>query len=257
MPWRWLRWTPWESIKIHSTVRFVSKNDNIGMNAWNDQRATRIIYFSLLENETKICLLDSKISLFLLEKKNAAAFFAASKKWYLEALDASNDLERSNTVAQGWRGGYRGDRVRAHRLNTTGSKETLLPSLRQDASLFFSTKLLPLRPPLPDRPTKFPLTLGNTNALLLLVSRIPSALENNTPPSLSYAPSISFRVFLFFPVLLFRAHSRGGRGIPSLPPLRIFSSGTKLVGQEGGGWIWLKFGWNRRSFWNCFDSGGK
>lgn len=108
MPWRWLRWTPWESIKIHSTVRFVSKNDNIGMNAWNDQRATRIIYFSLLEIETKICLLDSKISLFLLEKKNAAAFFAASKKWYLEALDASNDLERSNTVAQGWRRGIQG-----------------------------------------------------------------------------------------------------------------------------------------------------
>lgn len=108
MSWRWLRWTPWESIKIHSMVRFVSKNDNIGMNAWNDQRATRIIYFSLPENETKICLLDSKVSLFLLEKKNAAAFFAASKKWYLEALDASNDLERSNTVAQGWRRGIQG-----------------------------------------------------------------------------------------------------------------------------------------------------
>lgn len=127
-------------------------------------------------------------------------------------------------------GGYRGDRVRAHRLNTTGSKETLLPSLRQDASLFFSTKLLPLRPPLPDRPTKFPLTLGNTNALLLLVSRIPSALENNTPPSLSYAPSISFRVFLFFSSSSFsRSLTRRERDPFSSSPSNFF------IGHEARG----------------------
>lgn len=252
MPWRWLRWTPWESIKIHSTVRFVSKNDNIGMNAWNDQRATRIIYFSLLENETKICLLDSKISLFLLEKKNAAAFFAASKKWYLE---------------RPWAIEYGGARMAEGDTGETGCARigSIPPARRRPSSPPFARMHLYSFPP-----SCSPFALPSQTALQSFLSR----LGTRTPSSsLSLAFHLRSRIirlllsltllrfrfvyFFFFPVLLFRAHSRGGRGIPSLPPLRIFSSGTKLVGQEGGGWIWLKFGWNRRSFWNCFDSGGK
>lgn len=96
--------------------------------------------------------------------------------------------------------------ARHPRILTLSLSLSLL-SVRRDASPFFFTESLP-SPHSPDRPEKFPLTLENTIPssflLLLLLCRIPSALENNTlSPSLLVTSFDGFVYFFFFFFLSF------------------------------------------------------
>lgn len=241
----WASWTPWQSIKIHSP-QFVSFRRTSTQERTLEMIDERVVFY------ISLCA-----SLFLLGKEKARPrFFFCSiehKHWYLETVDASNDLERSNTVAQGWRRGLQGRQdarasAQYHRLEGDPPPS---PFARMHLYSFPPSRSLP-SPPRPDRPTKFPLALGNTNALLslpllLLLCRIPSALENNTPPSLLRSFHPVSRVSFFLVVLLFRTP------FPSSPFSNYFI-GYEVCGARG--WIWLKFGWNRIEVFEIESGGG-
>lgn len=221
----WASWTPWQSIKIHSP-QFVSFRRTSTQERTLEMIDERVVFY------ISLCA-----SLFLLGKEKARPrfFFVALST----NIDISKRWTHRTTLSDRirWRkdggGGYRGDRMRAHRLNTTGSKEThpplpspgcisilfhqvapSLPHPAQTALQSFLSRLGTRTPSSPSPSSSFSVAFHPRSRIIRLL--------------LSYARSIPFRVFLFFSWFFFFA-------LPSLPPLpRIISSGTKFVGQEGG-----------------------
>lgn len=229
----WASWTPWQSIKIHSP-QFVSFRRTSTQERTLEMIDERVVFY------ISLCA-----SLFLLGKEKARPrfFFVAlstnidiSKRWTHRTT--LSDRIRWRKDGGGGLQGRQGARASAqyHRLEGDPPPS---PFARMHLYSFPPSRSLP-SPPRPDRPTKFPLALGNTNALLslllLLLCRIPSALENNTPPSLLRSFHSVSRVSFFLVVLLFRTP------FPSSPSSNYFI-GYEVRGARG--WIWLKFGWNR------------
>lgn len=139
----WASWTPWQSIKIHSP-QFVSFRRTSTQERTLEMIDERVVFY------ISLCA-----SLFLLGKEKARPrfFFVALST----NIDISKRWTHRTTLSDRirWRRGVTGETGCARIGSIPPARRRPTPlSLRQDASLFFSTKSLPPFPTPPRPPYK-------------------------------------------------------------------------------------------------------